>query len=636
MFWIVDKECDFNTVQILLLFPIDKSIEELTNLLEQLNVMINTNLTVFPDQVEPNLAGFLDGLRTISIQDDRLREQHQNFLANWEKLQERFQFASEHFKINNLGMWQEISIRANDLLKKFDKEIERTLVDEPEEQERQESENESFAQSWANMCEELEDEPQPNLMVKVPLSLLQTGQFENVSPVHLEPAPEQMQVQMNEQMQEHLQVQLKEPETKDVQANTLQLAAENIATQPSEVVTPEQKSNEKTPSAFSEKVKSHLAIAADHLNKIKPHSVEHSRSGSPVSVVTNNTIPMSLERPGEYSYQMLKNYDLMAKKLQNVPKVTTPATAKQFQNLNTFLGQCVIFSNQNHMKWSSLEPMVMSQVVMSLPPLMKQNWAIQTAVGGTFLHLRAFMSNWETLTRQGFIAEIEDDVKQPLKQNEPTTPVLEQSQQSETKVTKSEPPNQQTYAQMAAKSLGAIPKVKKPNDDWDESTFSPPKSTRRANSTHTEVSNWADGQSASSHCYDSDNRPQERRSNPRFQPSHMQSPMNDKHNKRGGNFQAPGAKKAREDSASTNTKPMGMMCLGCLSNDHVLFKCQSYLELSLPDRWNVVRNKGICPLCLIDYHKVILCPKQPCKRCHPPKQHNSTLCGNGYQTRNEH
>lgn len=80
------------------------------------------------------------------------------------------------------------------------------------------------------------------------------------------------------------------------------------------------------------------------------------------------------------------------------------------------------------------------------------------------------------------------------------------------------------------------------------------------------------------------------------------------------------SKKQKTISKSKKFPP----CLHCQSCEHMMFHCDTFLELSLQFRWEYVREHGICENCLVARHGNKPCNKGPCSKC--DLKHNSVLC----------
>ncbi|XP_031638150.1 putative vacuolar protein sorting-associated protein 13B [Contarinia nasturtii] len=61
---------------------------------------------------------------------------------------------------------------------------------------------------------------------------------------------------------------------------------------------------------------------------------------------------------------------------------------------------------------------------------------------------------------------------------------------------------------------------------------------------------------------------------------------------------------------------------------HPMFRCSSFLEMSVPERQNRVRELNLCSNCFSNGHKAGApsCKMSPCKRCNRGLYHNTLLC----------
>lgn len=74
------------------------------------------------------------------------------------------------------------------------------------------------------------------------------------------------------------------------------------------------------------------------------------------------------------------------------------------------------------------------------------------------------------------------------------------------------------------------------------------------------------------------------------------------------------------------------ICLRC-GRDHPLFFCTRYLQSTLEERRQFVKENGICPLCLLARHSLLECLDDLCRQCGENGTHNSTLCEKSYENK---
>ena len=72
----------------------------------------------------------------------------------------------------------------------------------------------------------------------------------------------------------------------------------------------------------------------------------------------------------------------------------------------------------------------------------------------------------------------------------------------------------------------------------------------------------------------------------------------------------------------TSDKRRDWICAACNRAQHGLFKCQQYRNMSVDDRWAVVRKAGLCFQCL-GPHTYRTCKSKKCPLCDKP--HHSSL-----------
>lgn len=74
-------------------------------------------------------------------------------------------------------------------------------------------------------------------------------------------------------------------------------------------------------------------------------------------------------------------------------------------------------------------------------------------------------------------------------------------------------------------------------------------------------------------------------------------------------------------------------CYFCNQQSHSIFKCESFLKLSINDRIGAAKQLKLCLNCLRDSHHSWKCPKSKCFKCR--KAHNTLLHREDYN-KNDH
>lgn len=83
-------------------------------------------------------------------------------------------------------------------------------------------------------------------------------------------------------------------------------------------------------------------------------------------------------------------------------------------------------------------------------------------------------------------------------------------------------------------------------------------------------------------------------------------------------------KRTRYASPTSPNSKNSVECIVC-QQPHPLYRCETFLDMPLNARQNLVRTNELCRSCLSKGHYVNTCKENCCKRC-PTRMHNSTLC----------
>ena len=76
-------------------------------------------------------------------------------------------------------------------------------------------------------------------------------------------------------------------------------------------------------------------------------------------------------------------------------------------------------------------------------------------------------------------------------------------------------------------------------------------------------------------------------------------------------------------------------CLFCGKKSHLTDAWNSFLKLSVDDRWTWVRKKRVCFGCLVANHSIRDCKEQGCNKSGCTRKHNSLLHNNFLETRRQ-
>lgn len=180
---------------------------ELGQLLDSVNLVIdrlaNHNMLSISG---PRLEEFLREMNELVLKDDRIHLQQQEFANHCASLRQAIEQGAEGWRIANMHTIEQIFLRADEITKLFEREVERALLNEPAETEEHESGMCDEKESWAKMCtnesEFIPDEQQ--LSLRIPFENLRADQINDLTlPMDQE--------QCNEQEQGNDQVQNFEP-----------------------------------------------------------------------------------------------------------------------------------------------------------------------------------------------------------------------------------------------------------------------------------------------------------------------------------------------------------------------------------------------------------------------------------------
>lgn len=531
---------------------------------------------------------------------------------------------------------------AHQVTKMFESELERTLIDEPEEKEQKQNPIDKSENNWANMVESSNNETMPTLVTQIPLSHLDPARITEFKPASTEldtKSPSEVDIYNDLSSSTDSDDNMFEPKTEIVpmKGNSKEQTIED------KLVTEQTEPNDE--SILSKKAQLLKKLSEPpsvfEINTVLPaSSVESSdnfelahtsssqpthRPGSPISVQTNSSLPMSLERAGEFSFKGLMGYAEVMKKLNNVPDLSANPTAAEYRAMRAFITDVVVFVNHHKLRWVCVEPMLMSQVVIKFPPTIKQNWGLMTVKSSTFVQLRQFLANCEEFTSQGWMKEISDlaaaSNKMAIKNSEPFQPAYS------TVCWEEYPPRSSTPGGNNKK-----------NSSRSSSGTRGSASTATRGGASTNLGNY-ESPKVANFFNELENTKGERHAM-RFDQHKYDWQVVKGAGKRSNDTPVMPSKKVNVETMSQNSNELNqstaqeqtIQCLGCFG-PHPLFKCKEFLEFSYQKRWEVVNNKDICPLCMVQRHRVIECSRGPCKRCRPPQPHNSTLCITGFRSR---
>ena len=76
------------------------------------------------------------------------------------------------------------------------------------------------------------------------------------------------------------------------------------------------------------------------------------------------------------------------------------------------------------------------------------------------------------------------------------------------------------------------------------------------------------------------------------------------------------------ESKATNSQTSKVICPLC-SQQHMLYVCEQFLNMSPAQRYEIVKQASICRNCFLSNHRTIDCRRGPCRKCQ--RRHNTLL-----------
>lgn len=301
-------------------------------------------------------------------------------------------------------------------------------------------------------------------------------------------------------------------------------------------------------------------------------------------------LPLHNWKPREFTLKSLLAYNRAILRLQTMPKLSKKPTQMESRALRDFITDFLKYINDVQIALVIIEPILMGNVIANFPPMVLTQFGILTRQGPTSIPaLRDFLTSFEEYLLYGWV----DDDLSPMEEATPAPKPNPQPLGPYTTLPL-------TYAQQVA--TGAIPENK------------PVSNQEKASGAKVSEDEWENEQTSSVSPWMRSSR--FNKGEPQW-PTVRQSRGKDKIYPSAN----PSKKSAGKPNAGGNFKCN--VCLGC-HGPHVLYKCPEFLSMTLEQRHELVERRKICPLCLVDFHKVIMCKKKTCEQC--PLPHNSTLC----------
>lgn len=88
-----------------------------------------------------------------------------------------------------------------------------------------------------------------------------------------------------------------------------------------------------------------------------------------------------------------------------------------------------------------------------------------------------------------------------------------------------------------------------------------------------------------------------------------------------------GKKNSSENVPKLDTNSKGKVCYACDGKSHTIYECRKFIGMALRDKWETVKNKKLCRICLENHHisrcdSSILCGESGCTFKHHRLLHN--------------
>lgn len=309
----------------LLCIPLEKDpLPHILELLDQLNLRLLTqNRNVVSEGTGCTVAQLhtaLEKMNNLVIHDDRIECQREEFEAEWTNLRSIIEQAEETWCLNHMHAIELIYQRAHDISRIFEREIERTLLQEPPAESKGTSTSDI---TWGELCAET--------------------LYENIS--DWEEKPEEEQKNANSVQIEHVDLtedvqidngqgqsapvdsmSFEETQTDEVHSNTEQQtdSLKSIQSAPSDPI-----ANQELPAGSS--------VDSQVTKEIPQQMMTTSTAGIAPAGQFMSNIPMNLVRPGEFTLRNLFMYNRAMNELNGMPTFSKPPLASEFRAVREFI-----------------------------------------------------------------------------------------------------------------------------------------------------------------------------------------------------------------------------------------------------------------------------------------------------------
>lgn len=550
------------------------------------------DLKLIVENLSPEMAGLIfsesitteqlkKALKTMSritINDDQLQAQHDKFVNLWHSMNEAIQHNTEEWKAENLALIQQVTNRANELIKVFENEIERALLQEGATQEQNVQpqgmcnvENSSWGELSAETLKDVDEH-----MNVIKLSGADVIQIEGADSSNIV-QPSAMEQDKQDEHDDH--------EDDNITVTINQVQAPPMTT-PMHTIEPMSSPNDgQQPGPSSGRV-----------NVTPPPTTPHKENLEHL-----NRMTMTMATDNNFTLKQLFMYNRCINELISIPAMGENPTQQGFRNVREFITHFVEKMSKLRVNPQHYEPFLMGRVISILSPTVVTQWGLQTIRGPAGLsQLRDFLANFEEIMIAGWSADL-SAFELPAA-NEPEidhSPTGAKPKQKPKDMADKGNDNWSLPSYSGANTqTGAKPK-QKPKDMADKSDDNWSLPSRSGANTPTGATYL--------------------RTQPRFNRKDVSKALKQASN--------------QPPKGPPEPKDNGPKCLGCGLN-HVLFRCPMFLSFTIEARWELVNRRKICPMCLVSRHQLINCHQGMCDHCE--QAHNSVLCARSEQLRKQH
>lgn len=326
----------------------------------------------------------LKTMSRITISDDRLQHQHDEFMKLWQQINDAIQQNTEEWKAENLSLIERVAGRAQELIQMFEHELERTLLQESESQEPQAqttgmSNNE--LPSWGEQSiETLHDADQLmntiNLLGSADVIQIEGADSSNVTP-SLQMEQEDHDDPVNDNINVIIEQMRAPPAANQVQPNVSQqmISSPNDGQQPGT-------------SSASQAVVPQITPHQENLEQL-------------------NRITMMVATDNNFTLKQLFMYNRCMNELQTIPSMGNSPTQQGFRDVREFITGFIEKMSKLRVSANHYEPFLMGRVISVLSPTVVTQWGLQTIKGPAGLaQLREFLTNFEEIMIDGWNQEM--------------------------------------------------------------------------------------------------------------------------------------------------------------------------------------------------------------------------------------